>query len=192
MTEIDDYYSSFLTLDVLTGLLVLLVVTDLTTLAFSFFTKFMGWHDCLTKAILSLNYVLLGLVAFLGFWSLNWDFPHWQQYMRMDTCFSYSLMDAWLRDKVAVELAGEKYVAVVRWVALALFIGITGLYLYGMTRKRRAENRERMYKNNRRPTNRPEGNDDGDENREAEMQERSADPNSSDFMALKPEDSRIN
>ena len=189
--EIDDYYQSFLTLDVLTGLMSVLVVVDLSTLIFSFFTKFMGWHVVLNKVVISLNYVLIGLIGFFGFWRLEWDFSHWKRYIDYGACFSYTQMDSWLQNNMGREMSGSKYIGIVRWVTIGLFLILTGFYLYGMTRKDRAAYRQARYRATRQQGDDARHEQDGPADREHELQNRSVDPNTSDMMALKPDESRI-
>lgn len=188
--EIDGYYRSFYKLDILTALIVLVVVADLSTLFCSFYFKILGAHELITKIVLTCNFILVGLIGFFGFWDTDWEFRAWETYLDYGHCFDYPEIDRLLHDYISKEIDGARYMRIVRFVTLGLFITLAAFYLYGMIKKQR-QAKDLKYK-----AAHP-----SDESalkeiipkvyKESELQEQNRSANLSDMINLKQADSRL-
>ena len=123
--EVDDYYRSFYLLDILTALIVLAVVLDLSSLFFSHYADVMEIRGAVNGIVGASSYLLVGAVCFFGFWDVNWQFAVWEEFASYDSCFRSSQVDALLRASAAKEMDGARYMRVVRFVAAGLFFALS-------------------------------------------------------------------
>jgi hypothetical protein len=189
-SEIDGYYRSFYKLDILTALIVLAVVADLSSLFFSYYLKELGAHEILTKVIITMNFILVGLIGFFGFWDIDWQFQAWEAYIEYGKCFEYPEIDRVLHKHISNEIDGARYMRIVRFITLRLFILLAAFYLYGMIKKRKVakELRYRITKQSDEVLDKPK---EPKPYKEAELQEQDRSANMSDLAGLKPGDSRL-
>lgn len=188
--EIDGYYNSFYKLDILTALMVLVVVADLSTLFCSYYFKVLEAHEVITKIVITLNFVLVGLIGFFGFWDTDWQFRAWETYLDYGKCFEYPEIDRLLHNYISKEIDGGRYMRIVRFVTLGLFVILAAFYLYGMIRKRK-EARSLKYKATKQVDDSVLKDGSQKMYKESELQEQNKSSNISDLLSLKQAESNL-
>ena len=134
--ETQGYYDSFLSLDIITGLLSLVLVADVSSLVFSSIADFMEVRGLLTTIVITGNYLLVFFCCLFGFWDTSWQFTIWERYlMHTDGCFWRKDIDSRIRDLASKEVDGARYMRVVRFVSLGLFMLLTVFFARRMYRK---------------------------------------------------------
>ena len=77
-----------MSLDLITGLLIIVLIADVSVIIFSEASDLMQIRGLVTTIVLTSNYITVGFCCIFGFRNTNWQFKIWENYLKhADGCF---------------------------------------------------------------------------------------------------------
>ena len=121
-------------LDIMTGMMVVLIVFDVSSILFSVYVDEMGVKRIVNDTIIFFNYMIVSIICFYSYYNTSFHFMYWNRYIsHYDGCFYNGILDRLLINASKQEIAGARYMNIVRIILTVVYIVLSIVYIYRYT-----------------------------------------------------------